>query len=375
MELRILKNFLVVVREENISRAAEVLHIAQPALSRQMSQLEEELGTQLFIRGKRLVLTDAGIMLRQRAEEVTSLIAKIKNEFEEQTETGGIISIGGGGLTALQSLTPIFDSFRRKYPKVQYHFYTNSADYIKEKLEQGLLDFGVLLEPTDVSKFDYLRMPVKEKWGLLFQAKSPLAAKRNITKKDLASLPLIVSDRSAIQKELESWLGKELSKLDVFGTYNIITHVAAVVDSGAVGWFTALKSEKIKAIAAYEPGGSFPFVKEENPTAEKTESGQGETVEVSEAELTAYTKFPIIIYYGDFMGSDDRYTEEQKRWHQRLRIARHWADTVNKRGGDVTVVHLPEAGVKGNTHFPFSDLNNVEIADLLSGWLHAKGLD
>lgn len=209
----------------------------------------------------------------------------------------------------------------------------------------------------------------------MFQAKSPLAAKRNITKEDLASLPLIVSDRSAIQKELESWLGKELSKLDVFGTYNIITHVAAVVDSGAVGWFTALKSEKIKAIAAYEPGGSFPFVKEENPTAEKTESGQGETVEVSEDKLMIYTKFPIIIYYGDFMGSGDGYTEEQKRWHQRLRIARHWADAVNKRGGDVTVVHLPEAGVKGNTHFPFSDLNNIEIADLLSGWLHAKGLD
>ena len=183
MELRILKNFLVVVREENISRAAEVLHIAQPALSRQMSQLEEELGTQLFIRGKRLVLTDAGIMLRQLAEEVTSLIAKIKNEFEEQTETGGIISIGGGGLTALQSLTPIFDSFRRKYPKVQYHFYTNSADYIKEKLEQGLLDFGVLLEPTDVSKFDYLRMPVKENGGFCFRRKARLPLKETLPKK------------------------------------------------------------------------------------------------------------------------------------------------------------------------------------------------
>lgn len=159
--------------------------------------------------------------------------------------------------------------------------------------------------------------------------------------------------------------------LEKSGPAILVTHS----QGGAVGWFTALKSDKIKAIAAYEPGGSFPFVKEENPTAEKTESGQGETVEVSEAELTAYTKFPIIIYYGDFMGSDDRYTEEQKRWHQRLRIARRWADAVNKRGGDVTVVHLPEASVKGNTHFPFSDLNNVEIADLLSGWLHAKGLD
>lgn len=120
---------MVVVREENISRAAEVLHIAQPALSRQMSQLEEELGTQLFIRGKRLVLTDAGIMLRQRAEEVTSLIAKIKNEFEEQTETGGIISIGGGGLTALQSLTPILTAFAVNIPKCNIILYEQRRLY------------------------------------------------------------------------------------------------------------------------------------------------------------------------------------------------------------------------------------------------------
>ncbi|MDE7053262.1 MAG: LysR family transcriptional regulator [Oscillospiraceae bacterium] len=124
-----------------------------------MAQLEEELGVQLFIRGRHLALTDAGVMLRRRAEEVTVLMDKIESEFEEKAEVGGIVSIGSGGLLALQSLTPLMESFRQKYPKVQYQLYTNSAEYVKERLEQGLLDFGILLEPIDVAKFDYIRMP------------------------------------------------------------------------------------------------------------------------------------------------------------------------------------------------------------------------
>ena len=140
MEFKTLQYFLAVVREENISRAAEVLHITQPALSRYMSQLEEELGTQLFIRGRHLTLTDAGVMLRQRAEEVVSLMDKIESEFEEQSQISGIISIGTGGLNASRMLPPIIEKFRQKYPKVQFRLYTNSAEHIKERIEQGLLD-------------------------------------------------------------------------------------------------------------------------------------------------------------------------------------------------------------------------------------------
>ena len=165
MELRVLQYFLTVVQEENISRAAEVLHVTQPTLSRQMAQLEEELGVQLFVRGRHLTLTDAGVMLRRRAEEVTALMEKMQQELEGHADVGGVISIGSGGLMALQALSPAMAAFREQHPKVQYQLYTNHVEHVKERLEQGLLDFGLLLEPVDVSKFDYLRMGARETWG------------------------------------------------------------------------------------------------------------------------------------------------------------------------------------------------------------------
>lgn len=238
MELRMLQYFLAVVQEQNISRAADVLHITQPTLSRQMAQLEEELGATLFIRGKHLELTDAGVMLRRRAEEVISLMGKIDDEFTHKKEIGGVISIGSGGLYAMQALPPIMESFRKQYPKVQFQIYTNSAEHIKERLEQGLLDFGLLLEPVEVSKFDYIRMKEKERWGLLLRKGHPLAQKKYITKEDLIGETLITSDRLSIQKELESWLGDFKDRLDIFATYNIITNAVMLVDSGIASALT-----------------------------------------------------------------------------------------------------------------------------------------
>lgn len=232
MELRVLQYFLAVVREENISRAAEVLHITQPTLSRQIAQLEEELGTPLFIRGRRLSLTDAGAMLRVRAEEVVSLVAKIEHEFAEKSEVGGIISIGSGGLMALQTLMPVLVQFQQIYPRVRYAFYTNSAEYTKERLDQGLLDMGFLLEPVDVEKYDYIRMKGKERWGLLVPAGHPLAGKESISKEDLFTVPLITSGRRSVQKELETWLGEDWEKLPVIATYNLITNVVSLVAGG-----------------------------------------------------------------------------------------------------------------------------------------------
>lgn len=238
MEVRVLEYFLAVVQEENLSRAADVLHITQPTLSRQMAQLEEELGVQLFVRGRHLTLTDAGIMLRRRAEEVVSLMGKIENEFSQQEDIGGIVSIGSGGLNASRVLPEVMDGFRKKYPKVQFQLYTNSAEYIKERLEQGLLDFGILLEPVDVTKFDYIRMKEKERWGVLLRAGHPLAKKDRITKEDLIHEPLIMTNRTSIQKELENWFGQPLTSLDIFATYNIITNVAMLVDSGVASAVT-----------------------------------------------------------------------------------------------------------------------------------------
>lgn len=238
MELRVLQYFLAVVREENISRAADVLHVTQPTLSRQIAQLEEELGAQLFVRGRRLTLTDAGVMLRRRAEEVVSLMDKIESEFEQQSEMGGVISIGSGGLLAAQMIPPVVESFRKKYPNVQFQFYTNSADHIKERLDQGLLDFGLLMEPVDITKYDYIRIKEKEKWGLFMNAAHPLAAKEYITRDDLAGQPLIMPNRVSLQKELETWLGSSLSELDAFATCNLITNTAVFVKAGIASILT-----------------------------------------------------------------------------------------------------------------------------------------
>jgi hypothetical protein len=159
---------------------------------------------------------------------------------------------------------------------------------------------------------------------------------------------------------------------DKIGTGVLVTHS----HSGGFGWATAIKNEKIKAIASYEPGSGFPFPEGEVPTPIESSSGAVAAVSVSRADFLKLTKIPIIIYYGDFIPEKyDASNPGADGWRARLEMARKWRDVVNKNGGDVQVIHLPEIGIKGNTHFPFSDLNNIEIANLLSKWLKDKGLD
>ncbi|TCP95990.1 DNA-binding transcriptional LysR family regulator [Cricetibacter osteomyelitidis] len=232
MDIKLLRYFLAVVQEENISRAAEALFITQPTLIRQMAQLEEELGVQLFERGRRLVLTDAGVALRQRAEDVVVLMDKIKADFADRQNVAGIISIGMGGLLAAQQILDLSEAFQRDYPQVQFRFYSDNADDIKEKLDAGLLDFGVLLEPVEMARYDYLRFHTEERWGVLMPSENPLAAKNAITPQDLDGLPLMVSDRQALQKELNHWLQAGNIQPNIVATYNLITHTAALVDSG-----------------------------------------------------------------------------------------------------------------------------------------------
>ena len=232
MILRLLQYFLAVCREENITRAAEMLHVTQPTLSRQMAQLEEELGATLFIRGRRLTLTEAGMKLRSRAEEIVRMMDRIETEFQEEEELAGTVSIGAGGLSSFQSLPPVIEEFLKKYPRVRFDFHTNNADFIKEQLDRGLLDFGLLLEPVDIAKYDYIRMREKERWGLLMRQDNPLARKAFITRRDLRKVPLITSNRLAIQQEVSQWLGNVLEELDIIATYNIITNVSSLVDSG-----------------------------------------------------------------------------------------------------------------------------------------------
>lgn len=234
MEIRVLRYFLTVVREESITKAAEVLHITQPTLSRQLSQLEEEVGVTLFTRGARkITLTNEGILLRRRAEEILQLVDKTEKELAEQDEqVEGKISIGCGEIASVQLLPKLFQSFREKYPQISFDIFTATADLVKEQMEKGLLDMGLLLEPIDVEKYEYIRLKKKDQWVVLMRPEDPLAQKESITPQDLRSLPLILPRRTRVQSELANWFGDSFDQLHVAFTSNLSTNGAIMVSSG-----------------------------------------------------------------------------------------------------------------------------------------------
>ena len=223
MELRVLKYFLTVAREENITKAAEVLHITQPTLSRQLAQLEEEIGVKLFDRGTRkVVLTDEGMLLRRRAEEIIELVDKTEQELIEQEEDlEGVVSIGCGDMKAVEQLADCIRMFHEKYPRVTFEFYTATADHVKERMERGITDIGLLLEPIDMGKYDFIRLEEKEHWMVLMHPDSPLAEKDYVTPEDLAEVPLIMPYRLGVQSELASWFGESYDKLHIIFTSNL----------------------------------------------------------------------------------------------------------------------------------------------------------
>lgn len=234
MEIRVLRYFLAVVREESITKASEMLHITQPTLSRQLSQMEEEIGVKLFDRGTRKIkLTNEGILLRRRAEEILQLVDKTERELVEQEEqVEGKVTIGCGEIASVRLLPKLFRSFRGKYPGVSFDLFTATADLVKEQMDKGLLDIGLLLEPVDVEKYDFLRFDMKENWVVLMRSDDPLAKRESITAKELALLPLILPRRSAVQSELASWFGDYYNKLDVVFTSNLNTNGAIMVEDG-----------------------------------------------------------------------------------------------------------------------------------------------
>ena len=208
MEFRTLKYFLTVAREENITRAAALLHLTQPTLSRQLMQLEEELGVKLFRRSQHhIVLTEAGMLLRRRAQEIVELAEKTARELRPAEEITGRISIGSGDLRSMTYLAKLLAAFHRQHPRVQYEIYSGDSDGIKERIEQGLLDMGLLLEPVDTSRYQILRLPVRESWGVLVPEDSPLARREAVTPGDLADSPLILTTRELMRREMIRWFG------------------------------------------------------------------------------------------------------------------------------------------------------------------------
>lgn len=234
MELRTLKYFLTVAKEENISKAANVLHLTQPTLSRQLMDLENELGIKLFIRGNRKVqLTDEGKLLCKRAEEIMTLVDKTEQELNHSdTIINGDIYIGGGETDAIRLIAKTAQHLQRKYPNIKYHIFSGNADDVTERLDKGLLDFGILIEPTDLTKYEHLQIPTTDTWGLLMRKDSNLASKQTIKPKDLKHIPLIISRQSLVDEAISNWLTESSKNLNIIATYNLIFNASLMVEEG-----------------------------------------------------------------------------------------------------------------------------------------------
>ena len=232
MEIRVLRYFLAVAQEGNITRAAETLHIAQPSLSKQLMELEQELGKQLLIRGRRhITLTEEGILLRKRAEEILELVGRTEQEITAaEQQLSGSISIGGN---PQPSLLQAAAALRQRYPGIRFQFYSSDATDVTERLEHGTLDFTTLLAPVDASRYESLLLPEHSYWGLLVRADSPLADKCSIHREDILRLPLILHRRAGLQKAIAQWAHTRPEKLEIAATYNVIYgSPAALVQSG-----------------------------------------------------------------------------------------------------------------------------------------------
>ncbi|HIU26266.1 MAG TPA: LysR family transcriptional regulator [Candidatus Copromorpha excrementigallinarum] len=236
MDLRVLRYFLAVVREESISGAADFLHITQPTLSRQIMELEEELGVRLLNRGRKnhkITLTEEGALLRRRAEELIALADKTKSELSSSVEAvGGDVFIGGGETEAIGLIAKAAGMVRGDHPNVCFHLYSGNGDDVTERLDSGLLDIGVFVGSVNLEKYHYIHLPVTDSWGLLTVKDSPPARKRVIKAEDLKELPLIASRQSMVFNELSGWCGCDFQSLSIVATYNLIYNASLMVEEG-----------------------------------------------------------------------------------------------------------------------------------------------
>lgn len=241
MDIRVLQYFLTVAREESITKAAEQLHMTQPPLSRQLKDLENELGKQLLIRGsKKVTLTEDGMLLRKRAEELVDLMEKTKAELTSSDENiNGEVYIGCGETDAISFLAQAAQNLQQQHPLIHYHIYSGDAERVTERLDKGLIDFGLFVGPVDVNKYDYMRLPMKDTWGVLMRNDSPLAEKDVICAEDLWDKPLIISHQTSSESEVFSWLKTDLSKLNIVATYDLIYNASLFVKKG-VGYVIGL---------------------------------------------------------------------------------------------------------------------------------------
>lgn len=240
MELRVLQYFLAVAQEQSISAAAQSLHLTQPTLSRQLRELEEELGKQLMIRGSRkITLTEEGMLLRKRAEEILDLVSRTEREVTQSDEAiAGDVYIGTGETDGVRQLARVAKQIQQDYPDVRFHIVSGDAVDVCDRLEKGLLDFGVLLGDIDRTRYNYLPLPMKDTWGVLMRRDSPLAGQQTVSPAQMWDKPLILSRQVDNKSGLYRWLGKEPTQLNTVATYNLIYNASLMVDEGMGYAFT-----------------------------------------------------------------------------------------------------------------------------------------
>ncbi len=234
MELRVLQYFLAVTREQSISGAAESLHLSQPTLSRQLKDMEEELGKQLFIRSNRkITLTEEGMILRKRAEEIMELVKKTEDEIALADESiAGDVTIGAGETDGVRLLAKAAKKIQSEYPLVHFHIVSGDRVSVTEDLDKGLIDFGLLFGGIDTSKYESIKVPYKDNFGVLMRRDSPLAAKETISPEDLRDKPLIVSRQAIHDADLKAILGRSIEKFNIAATYNLLFNGSLMVDEG-----------------------------------------------------------------------------------------------------------------------------------------------
>ena len=238
MEFRVLRYFLTVAREGSITAAANSLHLTQPTLSRQLQDLEKELGQKLLVRGKyKVSLTPEGMMLRKRAEEIVDMVEKTEADFRAIKDiVGGDIYIGCGETDSMRHIAHVMKELQNQYPEIKFHIYSGNAEDVTEKLDRGLLDFGILIQPIDLSKYDNITLPDKDVWGVIAKKDSPIAKKQAVTLRDLTGVPLLASRQMSRKYSADSgfldWFGEEFEKLNITATYNLVYNAAIMVDAG-----------------------------------------------------------------------------------------------------------------------------------------------
>lgn len=237
MELRVLQYFLAVAREQNISSAAESLHLSQPTLSTQLKALEEELGKQLLIRGtkgsRKVLLTEEGMLLRKRAEEILELVRMTEREISLSDEViAGDVYIGTGESDMIRIFARAAKSIQEKYPDIHFHILSGNSAFVKEHLDRGLIDFGVVYSPVDTTVYSSIKVPIWDTWGVLMRKDSPLAQKDVIQPQDLWDKPLILSAQKTDAWPMSSWFGQDITRLNIVATYNLVFNASLLVEEG-----------------------------------------------------------------------------------------------------------------------------------------------